>query len=112
MSKQTDQSEKDSLDDIPVEIVRILQRGRTLRFAIVGATITAGIVAIVVGVVLATKPPWWQLGIVMFGTLFGPSGIIFYLLRSRQQFIEKHAKRTRQLEQDVDPQRSSSEDCG
>ena len=92
-----------------VQITRIRERGKTLRTFFVCATIILGIGMVVYGLMqIVAEPKWWQVGGAIVLALIAPGGVIRVLLKSRKKYVEKTHRRTAELEQGIDGERSSS----
>ena len=102
---------RDQGQEASVEITRILQRGRTLRTLIICATVVAGVAIVAYAITeIVADPRWWQLVGVIVLSLIAPGGVIARLLKSRRKYVKKTHRRTTELEQRTDPERSSSLD--
>ena len=92
-----------------VEVVRIMERAKTIRWVSVGVIVLLGVIAIVIGIVkIVEQPPWLTLCLAILVALAGPSGVIYRLQRSRRQYVKKTHQRTVDLEKRLHNQRTSS----
>jgi hypothetical protein len=98
-----------------VEITRILERGKTARWGIVGLVVTACVWVIsnaVISITQSDDPPWLKLSLAILAAvsslLAGHSPGLLVLRWARKK-IARYASRKEQLEQSVDPNRSSSQ---
>src|SRR4051794_15433611 len=86
-----------------IELARVIEREKTIRIIWIGFFVTIGLVAIVVGVVKALdRPPWLVALSAILLALFGPSGVITILIRTRQRYVKKTHQRTVELEEKLD----------
>lgn len=94
-----------------IEIKRIAESARTMRWLIVTVGIVACVICIVVGIVRMTeRPPWLVLCLAMVAGIGPPSGIIVGMLELRRRYVRHNHKRLKSLERKIDPNRSSSEE--
>ena len=93
-----------------VKIVRITENTKRLRIIVVCLLIGLGIACITYAVVkIFARPAWATVAGWTILALLGPSGVIYRLIRARQKFVEKHHRRTVELEKALDEKRTSSE---
>ena len=99
--------------DLQIELVRIVERGRSIRWISVCACIAVGVIALVIGVVLiASKPEWWQLVLLIIAGLAAPSVVAGWAINSRVHYVKKHKSRMVDMELSFDAKRTSSESKG
>lgn len=94
-----------------VEITRIEQRWKTFGIWGICVAIVIGIKIIADAVVeIVSDPKWWQVVGAISLALVAPSGVLALLLKSRVKYVRKTHRRTAELEQVIDKERSSSSD--
>src|SRR5258708_22376324 len=87
-----------------IELTRVVEREKTIGIVWVGFFITIGVVTVVIGVVKALdKPPWLVALTAILTALFGPSGVVALVIRSRRRYVQKTQSRTAELEKRIDP---------
>ena len=96
-------------DDAGLELARIVERSRIIRWIAVCACIAVGVIAIVTGIVLiASEPKWWQLVLTIVASLVAPSVVAGWAIRSRFHYVKKHHGRVVDMEVAFDAKRTSS----
>lgn len=92
-----------------LELVRITDRGRTIRTITVGACIVIGVAIVVYGVIqVVSQPPWLTLALTILAALVGPSCIIKIVVQTRSSYIKKNHARIKEYETRLDKERESS----
>lgn len=99
----------DIYSDSEISLIALIEREKTLRIFWIGLFSVIGLGLIVYGVVhLMSRPAWLDALIVVLAALFGPSGVIALLIRSRRRFAIKTHTRIVELERTIDAARQSS----
>jgi hypothetical protein len=94
-----------------VQVTKVMENARTLRWLIVAAAVVALAWIIKNGIVeIVSEPPWVPIVLVVLTSLIGPTGIITLVVKYRTKAVQKHSKRTAALEKKLDPERTSSSD--
>lgn len=101
-------TQKERVTNNQVRLAEINQKFATWRVGIICATILFGIALVVFAVIQITQPPWVTVAIALGTAILGPSGLIALLMRLRLKYLAKYHRHLAQLEERLDPDRSSS----
>jgi hypothetical protein len=93
-------------DENDVQIAKITEANRTVRYGIVGCIIVLGFALIGFGIYLLSQPSWLTLVL----AIVGPSGSLVLLYQAHMRYIKKTHKRVVFMEEIIDPSRTSSLD--
>ena len=109
MAKDSTNNSSPDIPDNLVELARIDARVRLTIICAVAACVIVGMACLTIGFVkYLDQPPWPKVILVLIAAIFGPSGVMWLLLRSRKKFVKKHHHRIVVLEQKLDLNRTSS----
>lgn len=96
-------------DPEQVEILRIRETQKTLRYLILTlGTVTALGLIVWAAVRMTEKPPWLVLALAILASLSGPSGLLVFTVRYVWRWTRTHMGRTAELERLNDPARTTS----
>lgn len=99
----------DNSTRILAAMARIAQVHRTIRTCVICATTISGLLLVCWTTVrLADIVPWWVFGLAVFILSAGPSSAAAIMVRIYRRHIKMTSARTQKLEEQVDPNRTSS----
>lgn len=91
-----------------IELVKVMQRGKTQRLAIICATIVICFVtACWAAVRITAQPPWVVISTAVL-SLAGPSPLFWFMLYRHRRYTQDRSARLAALEREHDPARTSS----
>lgn len=101
---------KQPITDKDVELARVIENARTARWLIVGLVIC---VAVFCGFralpLILDRPPYQIIIGTVAAAIIAPSAFMVFLTKAFTRFVARYSRRSRSLEQRIDPNRSSSE---
>ena len=90
-----------------VEVIRIQERSKIIRTAVVSGAALLGSIALGVGLVLANSSPWLQAFVTVAGLAL-PSYAVWRIRATFRMYMETHNKSKMAIEAAVDSSRTSS----
>jgi hypothetical protein len=96
-------------DPEQVDILRIRETQKTLRYLILtfGIVTSLGLIAWA-AVRMTEKPPWLVLALAILAASSGPTALLLYTVRYVRRWTRDHMGRTAELERIIDPARTTS----